>query len=123
MKASASEAQLREIIREAATMVPEASSLVHRCRTERDPGQDLAVACGRVASAYFALRERVRSLTSTPQTKHVEQLLNFQQQVLEQASLLAFRPRDGHWHDLARRFGEDSSAPSDELLRLSRDTT
>lgn len=123
MATAAAEQELCEIIRAAATMVPEASSLVHRCRTEEQPRQELAVACGRVAPAYFVLRERVRDLASTPQTKHAEQLLNFQQQILEQASMLAFRPRDGHWQDLARRFGEDTSAPAEELLRLCQEAT
>ena len=103
-------------------MVPQVHELVQRCTAHPDPGQELARACGEVVSAYLDLRKRVWVMPQTPQTHHVEQLLDYQQQILEQAALLAFRPRlgsGGRWAALAARFGHETDAPGEQLIQLA----
>ena len=118
--------ELRLVVLEGASMVPQVHELVQRCTTHPDPGQELARACGEVVSAYLDLRKRVWVMPQNPLTRHVEQLLDYQQQILEQAALLAFRPRlgsSGRWAALAARFGRVSDAPGDELIQLAGLTT
>ena len=114
--------ELRLIVLEGASLVPNVHELVQRCTTDPDPGQDLARACGQVVSDYLDLRKRLWAMPQNAQIRQIERLLDYQQQILEQGALLAFRPRlgsSGRWAALAARFGQVSDAPGDELIRLA----
>jgi hypothetical protein len=114
--------ELRLIVFEAASLVPLVRAVVQRCTTDPDPGQELARACHTVTQGYLELRKRIWAMPETPENHHVERLLNYQQHILEQAGLLAFRPRlGGHdsWAALAQRFGHHADGPGDELIRLA----
>lgn len=112
-------AELAEVIAAGSALIPDVELVVARCRTEPDPGRDLAVECGRIASAYFALRKRLWPMPKSELRDTIEGLLNYQQQLVEQASMLAYRPHDSHWDRLASRFGAGGGAPADELARLA----
>ncbi len=110
---------LSDVILRGAALVDEVELLVFRCRTEPDPGGDLARSCGRVMSRYCDLRQRLSEMPRSALAAQVERLLHYELRIVEQASLLAFRPRDRRWGDLATAFGDGVGAPADELRRLA----
>jgi hypothetical protein len=114
-----SDRTLAEIVRAAATLVPEVARVIQRCTTSVDPGCELARACGEVASAYSALHMRLADLPRTSLVDEVDRLLNYQLHLLVQASGLAFRPRSPGWDRVAARFGDGWGEPADELIRLA----
>jgi hypothetical protein len=79
---TAPDAELRDIVREAATLLPPVVAVVERCRTEPDPRQDLARACGAVISSYAALRERLRSIPTSPLVTRVDNMLYVEQRMV-----------------------------------------
>jgi hypothetical protein len=114
--------ELRLVVLEGASLVPRVRELVQRCTTDPDPGQDLARACGQVVSDYLDLRKRLWAMPQNAQIRRVELLLDYQQQILEQAALLAFRPRlgsGGRWAALAARFGHETDVPGEQLIQLA----
>ncbi len=111
--------ELAGIIRYGAGMLDDVEEAVRRCRTDRDPGADLAKTCGTLVSGYLALRTWLSALPRTAMTVRVDQLLNYALTVTDQASLLAFRARDEHWQQLADQFGDGLGAPAAELRSLA----
>ena len=116
---TAVDAELREVVRRGATLLPRLVALVERCRTEPDPGRDLARACGGVISEYGALRERLWPLPTSPLLERVDVLLRFEQRILDEAVRLAYRPHTDHWPTVAKAFGDGLTDSSDELLLLA----
>jgi hypothetical protein len=114
---------LSDVICAGAALLPRVDYVVWRCRTDADPGGELARACGELVSKYCALRDRLSAMPRSALSSRVEQLLSYQQQIVRQASLLAFRPRDSHWPALATAFGDGAGAPTRELQRLAADLT
>jgi hypothetical protein len=110
---------LSDVILSGAALLGQVEFLVYRCRTEPDPGGELARACGEVMSRYCELRQRLSSMPRSALATKVERLLSYELHIVEQASLLAFRPRDRHWSDLSTAFGDGTGAPADELRRLA----
>ena len=112
-------AELRLIVRAGATLLPQLAAAVERCRTEPDPGRDLARACGALSSAYNRLIEQLHLLPASPMTERLTLLLTHELRIVEEATLLAFRPHDHRWTALARAFGDGLTASADELLLLA----
>jgi hypothetical protein len=110
---------LADIIRYGAGMLDDVEDAVRRCRSEAEPGADLARTCGTLVSGYLTLRERLGALPATPLSLRVDQLLNYALLVTDQASLLAFRARDEQWQRLADEFGDGLGAPAEELRALA----
>ncbi|MGX7677637.1 hypothetical protein ACSMXN_01930 [Jatrophihabitans sp. DSM 45814] len=113
------DSELRPVVRAAATLVPKVAHLVERCTTEADPGSELAMMCGKLASAHVALQTQLARLPRTPLVEQVDCLINNQLKLVTQASALAFRPRSSGWYRLAAQFGEGWGDPADELIRLA----
>lgn len=116
---TAVDGELRDVVRQAAGLLPTLVALVERCRTEPDPRPDLACACGSLISAYGALRERLRALPPSPLADRVDTLIYTEQRIVDEAALLAFRPHTDRWHGVAKAFGDGQTASSDELLLLA----
>ena len=110
---------IRDVVRQGATLLPQVASVVERCRTEPDPRQDLARACGTLMSQYGRLRERLAELTPTPFIEHLDCILYLQQRIVDEAAHLAFRPRSHRWARAARSFGDGLTSSADELLALA----
>jgi hypothetical protein len=110
---------VREIVRAAATLLPRLAAVVEQCRTEPDPGRELARACGSVSSSYHQLRERLLSLPDTAMTQRLDVLLRHELRILEEATKLAYRPRTSRWPALSKAFGDGLTGPADELLLLA----
>jgi hypothetical protein len=110
---------IRGVVRRGATLLPQVVSVVERCRTEPDPRQDLARACGTLVSEYGQLRERLAELTLTPFIERVDCILYLQQRVVDEAAHLAFRPRSDRWARAAQSFGDGLTSSADELLALA----
>jgi hypothetical protein len=111
--------EVRSIVRAAATLLPRLCAVVERCRTEDDPGCDLARACGELSSAYHRLLERTLALPTTELTERIDLLLRHELRIVREAGLLAFRPHGPRWRHLAQSFGDGQTESSDELLRLA----
>lgn len=116
---TAEDAELRAIVRQAATLLPAVVTSVERCRTDPDPGQDLARQCGRLGSQFAALRERLWSLPRSELVERVDTMLRLEQRVVHEASRLAFRPHTDRWFRVAASFGDGLTDSADELLHLA----
>lgn len=116
---TAADAELRDVVRAAARLLPTLVAVVERCRTEPDPGQNLARACGSLVRDYGVLRTRLEDVPGSPLVAGVDRTLYLQQRIVHEASRLAFRPRTPRWAQLARSFGDGLTDSSDELLRLA----
>lgn len=112
-------AEVGVLVRAAATLVPKLAHCVERCTSEADPGQELARACGAVASQYLVLQRELDRLPRSGLTDEVDRLLSYQQLVLAQAANLAFRPHSAGWYRLAARFGDGWGEPADRLIQLA----
>lgn len=112
-------AEVRVLVRAAATLVPKLARCVARCTTEADPGQDLARACGAVASSYLTLQRDLERMPRSGLVDELGRLLDYQQLVLAQAASLAFRPRSTGWYRLAARFGDGWGEPAARLIELA----
>jgi hypothetical protein len=108
-----------EVIRAAATLVPTVVHLIDRCKTEPDPGSELARACGETVSKLCALQARLSDQTSNALVRQVDLLLGCQVRLLAEASALAFRPRGPAWDRVAARFGDSWGAASDAFIDLA----
>ena len=111
--------EVRVVVRAAATLLPRVWMIVERCRTEPDPGRDLARTCGSLSSCYNDLLERLLLLPSTELTERVDLLLRHELRLIREASLLAFRPHGPRWKGVAAAFGDGQTECSDELLQLA----
>jgi hypothetical protein len=111
--------ELSEVITHGAALLPWVQDMVAQCTTLPDPTGDLARTVGAVASEYLALRKRLWAMPEDPLVNEVDRLLAFHQQLLEQASMLAFRPRSASWEHRAGRFGSCHTQTSDRLLELA----
>lgn len=116
---TAPDAAVREVVREAATLLSPLAAVVARCRTEPDPRQDLARACGALVSAYGALRERLCALPQEPLVVRLDNMLYLQQRIVDEAAHLAFRPHGERWAKIAAAFGDGLTDSSDELLMMA----
>jgi hypothetical protein len=116
---TAPDAGLRDIVREAATLLSPVVAVVERCRTEPNPRQDLARACGAVISSFGLLRERLWSMPASPMVTRVDTMLYVEQRIVDEAARLAFRPHTDQWSKAARAFGDGLTGSSDELLLLA----
>jgi hypothetical protein len=110
---------LPSVVRRAASLLPALVDAVERCRTDPDPGQALARACGALISAMGRLRDDLWLVPRSPRVEYVDRLLYSQQRIVEEASLLAFRPRSPNWSRVANSFGDGLTDASDELLDLA----
>jgi hypothetical protein len=111
--------ELCRIIRRGAELLPRVRELIEQSKSAAEANGALAVDIGSVASQFLAMRKQLWQRTGDPLVAEVEQLLNFHQQILEQASILAFRPRTEHWAELAERFGDLDSDLSRRLTELA----
>ena len=111
--------ELTEIVRAAAGLLPRTWRAIARCRTDPDPGGDLARECGGVVREYVALWERLQALPPDDLSRRVGRLLRCQMELTAQASNLAFRIRDDAWPRMAAHFGDGQGAAADELLYLA----
>jgi hypothetical protein len=110
---------LSEVITHAAALLPWVKDMVDQCTTLPDPTGDLARTVGAVASEYLALRKKLWAMPADALVTEVDGLLHCQQQLLEQASMLAFRPRTPGWVHLAGRFGDCQTGASRRLIELA----
>ncbi len=110
---------IRDVARSGATLLPQVVAVVERCRTDPDPRQDLARACGTLISEYGQLRARLAELTLTPLIERIDCILHLQQRVVDEAAHLAFRPRPDRWAQVAQSFGDGLTNSADELLALA----
>jgi hypothetical protein len=108
-----------EIILAAAALVPAVARLIDRCRTEPDPGCELARACGEAASRLCGLQQRLAVQSRDGLVDEVDALLTYQARLVTEASALAFRPRGPAWNRLAQRFGDGWGPPADALIELA----
>lgn len=113
--------ELTEIVRAAASLLPRTRRAIARCRTEAEPGGDLARECGGVVREYVALWERLERVPPDELSHRVGRLLACQMELTSQAAHLAFRVRDEAWPMLAARFGDGQGSVADELLYLAAD--
>jgi hypothetical protein len=110
---------IRDVVRSGATLLPQVVAVVELCRTDPNPRQDLARACGTLIGEYGQLRERLAELTCTPLIKRIDCILYLQQRVVDEAAHLAFRPRSDRWARAAQSFGDGLTSSADELLALA----
>jgi hypothetical protein len=108
-----------DVVRQAATLLPRVVAVVERCRTESDPRQDLARACGTLIDEYGRLRDRLADLTTTSLIERIDAMLYLEQRVVDEAAHLAFQPRSDRWARVARSFGDGLTSSADELLALA----
>ncbi|MGH8962138.1 MAG: hypothetical protein ACRDWT_13285 [Jatrophihabitantaceae bacterium] len=116
---TAADAGLRDIVREAASLLPAVVAAVERCRTEFDPRQDLARVCGALTSAFGSLRNRLEAVPSSPLVDRIDTMLYLEQRIVTEAARLAFRAHNDRWSSVARAFGDGLTESSDELLLLA----
>jgi hypothetical protein len=117
------DAELADIIRGGASLLPRMWRAIERCRTDPAPKGDLARECGNLVRAYTELSERARQLPSTELVQRVDRMLTCQLHTAAQASSLAFRVHDSRWPALAARFGDGQGPVSDELLYLAAEVS
>lgn len=113
------DAQLRQIVIDGADLLDEAEQVVAECKQLDDHGADLAHRGHHVASGYFALRNQLAALPPTELTAQVEQWLNFEQQIVEQALILGYRPDSPNKASVAEHFGDPDGAAAAHLRELA----
>ena len=116
---TATEVELRDIVRQAASLLPEMVAVVECCRTDPDPGQALARRCGELNSAFAGLCDRLFLLPSSNLVDRVDTMVRMEQRIVHEASRLAFRPHTERWFRVAASFGDGLTDSSDELLQLA----
>lgn len=117
------EPELAGIIRHGAGMLEDVENAIRHCRTDPHPSPELAKTCGTLVSGYLALRLNLAVLPPSELTRRVDGLLNYALELTGQASMLAFRPHDGHWDALAAGFGDGLGEPADDLRGLAESLT
>lgn len=110
---------LRQIVLEGADLLDEADQVVAECKQLDDHGAGLAHRGHHVASGYFALRNRIAQLPATDLSRQVEQWLNFEQQIVEQALILGYRPDSPNKARVAEHFGDPDGAAAAHLRDLA----
>lgn len=116
---TAADVELRAIVREAASLLPAMVAAIEHCRTDPDPGQQLARRCGELVSAFTGLRDRLYDLPPSELVDRVDAMLRFEQRIAHEASRLAFRPHTDRWLRVAASFGDGLTDSADELLQLA----
>ena len=116
---TAVDVELRTIVQQAASLLPATVAVVERCRTDPDPGQDLARRCGQLGSAFARLRDQLSFLPRSELVDRVDTMLRFEQRIVHEASRLAFRPHTERWLRVAAAFGDGLTDSADELLHLA----
>jgi hypothetical protein len=117
---TAEEDELRTIVTRGAALVSGAEAVVREAREMADRGSELGRRGHEIAAEYFHLRQWLARLPATPTTEQVGQALNFEQQMVDQALVLAYRPDSPDKQRLADHFGDADSAPTRRLLELAR---
>jgi hypothetical protein len=113
------EEEFRAIVLEGADLLDEGERVVTECKDLEDHGADLAHRGHHVPSGYFALRNRLLKLSQTDLTRQVEQWLNFEQQIVEQALILGYRPDSPSKERVAEQFGDPDGAATHQLRELA----
>jgi hypothetical protein len=116
---TAVDVELRAIVRQAASLLPALVAVVECCRTDPDPGQELARQCGELNSAFARLIDQLFLLPRSALVDRVETMLRMEQRIVHEASRLAFRPHTERWLRVAASFGDGLTDSSDELLHLA----
>lgn len=109
---------LPEVLDEAVAWQPEAEAVIALCLPAGGKTQDLARRTAAVATVYRRLREANQRLTRTPAQQEVDRLLNFHEQIVEQALLLGFRPDSPEREKVAARFVGGLADPGQRLRHL-----
>ena len=117
------DAELADVIRGGATLLPRLWRAIERCRTDPAPKGDLARECGNLVRAYIELSDRLRFLPRSEIVDRVDRMLICQMHTAAQASYLAFRVHDSRWPALAARFGDGQGPVADELLYLAAEVS
>ncbi len=111
--------ELCAIIRHGAELLPRVYKAIARATAADEPHGDFGTTLYALTSEYYDMRKTLWRRPSSQLADEVEQLLNFHQQILEQAGILAFRPRTEHWAALAARFGDEWADSSHRLVELA----
>jgi hypothetical protein len=109
---------LPEVLNEAVTWQAEAEAVIALCLPAGGKTQDLARRTGAVATVYRRLREANGRLPRTPAQQEVDRLLNFHEQIVEQALLLGFRPDSPARENIAAHFVGGLADPGQRLRHL-----
>ena len=117
------DAELADVIRGGATLLPRLWRAIERCRTDPAPKGELARECGNLVRAYIDLSDRLRFLPRSEIVERVDRMLICQMHTAAQASSLAFRVHDSRWPALAARFGDGQGPVADELLYLAAEVS
>jgi hypothetical protein len=112
------ELSLAEVLDEAVAWQPEAEAVISLCLPAGGKRQDLARRTGQVATVYRRLREANRRLPHTVAQQEADSLLNFHEQIVEQALLLGFRPDSEARERVAAHFVGGLADPGQRLCRL-----
>jgi hypothetical protein len=113
-------ADVLDIVWTAVALQPEAEAVIAECLRRGPKGYVLGRRGHAVTSGYFDLREQLRRRRDSPGHRRLEQLLNFHQQIVEQALLLAYRPDSAIRDRVASTFG-DLDGPGAALRDLLED--
>ncbi|MCL6538219.1 MAG: hypothetical protein K6T28_06515 [Acidothermus sp.] len=82
---------LRDILRSAVELQSPAAQVIDACMEPGGKTAELARLGGSVTSGYFQLRERLRGFPPSPLVDEIAALLNYHQQMVEQALLFGYR--------------------------------
>ncbi|HTU03306.1 MAG TPA: hypothetical protein VMG58_15865 [Candidatus Sulfotelmatobacter sp.] len=100
---------------------PEAEQVIALCILPGGKDANLARRTGRVAWAYHQLREAVRRLEPSAARHEADQLLNYHEQLVDQALLLGYRPDSAERERVAGHFRGGLGGPAERLRRLCED--
>ena len=109
---------LAELLDEAVAWQPEAERVIDLCVRTGGKTQALARRTSLVATMYRRLREVVARQPASPARREADELLNFHEQIVEQALLLGFRPDSPERDRVAAHFVGGLAGPGRRLRRL-----
>jgi hypothetical protein len=106
---------LSTILRTAVDLQRDAARVIDACLEPGGKTADLARLGGRVTSGYFRLREQLRSMPDHPLVREVDALVNYHQQIVEQAMLFGYRGFDAGREKVLRGWSDRLGAPAQRL--------